>query len=36
MAFEGKGAYRISENREIQNPYMGSKMPTCGEIKEEL
>jgi hypothetical protein len=20
----------------IQNPYMGAKMPTCGEVKEEL
>ncbi len=36
MAFDGKGAYWISENRKIQNPYMGAKMPTCGEIKEEL
>lgn len=36
MAFDGKGAYWISETKEIQNPYMGDKMPTCGEIKEEL
>lgn len=36
MAFDGKGAYWISENREIQNPYFGDKMPKCGEIKEEL
>ena len=36
MAFDGKGAYWISDNREIKNPYMGGKMPTCGEIKEEL
>ena len=31
-----KGAYWISQNEEIQNPYMGSKMPRCGEIKERL
>jgi len=36
MAFDKKGAYWISENREIQNPYFGDKMPKCGEIKEEL
>jgi hypothetical protein len=36
MAFDGKGAYWISETKEIQNPYMGVKMPTCGKIKEEL
>ncbi|NDP22568.1 MAG: DUF3347 domain-containing protein [Paludibacter sp.] len=36
MAFDGKGAYWISESKVIQNPYMGAKMPTCGEIKEEL
>lgn len=36
MAFEGKGAYWISETKEIQNPYMGDKMPTCGKIKESL
>ena len=36
MAFAGKGAYRTSENREIQNPYFGDKMPKCGEKEEEL
>ncbi len=36
MAFDNKGAYWLSNSREIQNPYMGKKMPTCGEIKEEL
>ena len=36
MAFEGKGAYWISDSKIIQNPYLGKKMPTCGEIKEEL
>jgi len=36
MAFDGKGAYWISDSKTIQNPYMGAKMPTCGEVKEEL
>ena len=36
MAFDGKGAYWISDSKTIQNPYFGSKMPTCGEVKEEL
>ena len=36
MAFGGKGAYWISESKSIQNPYMATKMPTCGEVKEEL
>ena len=26
----------ISDSKSIQNPYLGSKMPTCGEVKEEL
>lgn len=36
MALDNKGAYWISDSKTIQNPYMGAKMPTCGEIKEEL
>ena len=36
MAFDGKGAYWISGSKTIQNPYFGSKMLTCGEVKEEL
>lgn len=36
MAFNGKGAYWISEEEAISNPYFGEKMPECGEIKEEL
>ena len=36
MAFDGKGAYWISDSKTIQNPYFGSKMPTCGKVKEEL
>ena len=36
MAFDGKGAYWIAETKEINNPYFGSKMLKCGEIKEIL
>ncbi|NQU80337.1 MAG: DUF3347 domain-containing protein [Bacteroidetes bacterium] len=36
MAFDNKGAYWISDSKVIQNPYLGAKMPACGEIKEEL
>jgi Cu(I)/Ag(I) efflux system membrane fusion protein len=36
MANNEKGAYWISENKEIRNPYFGDKMLTCGENKETL
>tara|TARA_R110001592_G_scaffold153736_1_gene382478 strand:+ start:2280 stop:2933 length:654 start_codon:yes stop_codon:yes gene_type:complete len=36
MANNNKGATWISEIEEINNPYMGSKMPTCGKIQQEL
>nr|WP_321409130.1 DUF3347 domain-containing protein [uncultured Carboxylicivirga sp.] len=36
MALDNKGAYWISDSKTIKNPYMGEKMLTCGEIKEEL
>ena len=31
-----KGAYWISETKEIKNPYLGKAMPTCGNITEEI
>ncbi|MGI8952235.1 MAG: DUF3347 domain-containing protein [Chitinophagaceae bacterium] len=31
-----KGATWLSETKEIKNPYLGGKMPTCGSVKEEL
>jgi hypothetical protein len=34
MANDSKGAIWISEAKEIQNPYQGSKMLTCGTIKK--
>jgi len=36
MYNDGKGANWLSETKEIQNPYLGKGMPTCGSIKEEL
>ncbi|WP_159451921.1 DUF3347 domain-containing protein [Hymenobacter roseosalivarius] len=36
MANEQKGAYWLSQTKEIRNPYMGQKMPTCGEVKQEI
>ena len=36
MANEGKGAIWISEVKESKNPYLGSKMPDCGSVKETI
>jgi hypothetical protein len=36
MYNDKKGANWLSETKEIKNPYMGSGMSTCGNIKEEL
>jgi hypothetical protein len=36
MYNNGKGAFWLSETKEIRNPYYGKEMPTCGTIKEEL
>ncbi len=36
MANDNKGAYWLSQTKEIRNPYMGKKMPNCGEVKAEL
>jgi membrane fusion protein, copper/silver efflux system len=34
MAFKDTGAYWLSGEKEIRNPYFGDKMLTCGEVKE--
>ncbi|MFD2202747.1 efflux RND transporter periplasmic adaptor subunit [Shivajiella indica] len=34
MAFRDKGAYWLSSEKEIRNPYFGDMMLTCGEVKE--
>ena len=36
MYSDGKGATWLSETKEIKNPYLGKKMPTCGSMKEEI
>ncbi len=36
MANDNKGAYWLSQTKEIRNPYQGQKMPKCGEVKKEL
>lgn len=34
MAFGDQGAFWLSEKKEITNPYFGSAMLTCGEVKQ--
>lgn len=36
MYNDKKGATWLSETKEIKNPYLGNKMPTCGIVKEEI
>ena len=36
MAFDNKGAYWLSAEKEIRNPYFGDRMLTCGSVKEEI
>lgn len=36
MAFNDKGAYWLSEQEEIRNPYFGDMMLTCGEVRETI
>lgn len=36
MAFNGEGAYWLSNDENIQNPYYGDEMLTCGTVEEEL
>jgi hypothetical protein len=36
MANKGKGAFWLSETKEIKNPYMGKAMLTSGSVKEEI
>lgn len=34
MAFKGKGAFWLTSDKTIRNPYYGTNMPNCGEITE--
>ena len=36
MANEGKGAYWLSKENKVKNPYYGKSMLTCGSVKETL
>lgn len=36
MAFNNEGAYWLSDQEKIRNPYFGHKMLTCGEVKEKV
>jgi len=36
MAGEGKGAIWLSEFKEIKNPFLGSKMLTCGSVQKQI
>jgi Cu(I)/Ag(I) efflux system membrane fusion protein len=36
MANDDKGGYWLSGEKEIKNPYFGSKMLKCGEVKQEI
>lgn len=36
MAFNNTGAYWLASEKDINNPYFGSKMLKCGMVKEEL
>ncbi|TVZ52163.1 DUF3347 domain-containing protein [Dokdonia sp. Hel_I_53] len=36
MAFDGKGAYWLSNSKEIRNPYFGDKMLKCGVVDIEI
>jgi hypothetical protein len=35
MAFDDKGAWWISDEREVVNPYFGEEMLNCGIVQEE-
>ena len=36
MAFNDQGAYWLSPNSDVKNPYFGKKMLTCGEVKDSI
>lgn len=36
MAFDNLGASWLSTEKEIQNPYFGDRMLTCGRVEKEL
>ncbi|MFX1705705.1 DUF3347 domain-containing protein [Chitinophaga sp. CC14] len=36
MYNDNKGALWLSEIKDVKNPYLGGKMPTCGSVKEVI
>jgi hypothetical protein len=36
MAFDDKGAFWLSDDKKVMNPYFGASMLRCGSVKEEL
>ena len=36
MANDGKGAFWLSQEDKVKNPYYGKQMLTCGSVKETL
>lgn len=36
MAFDGRGAEWLQDERDVRNPYYGSRMPDCGVVKGVL
>lgn len=36
MAFNNQGAYWMSRDPEVHNPYFGNKMPDCGNLEDSL
>ncbi|MGB4775613.1 MAG: DUF3347 domain-containing protein [Daejeonella sp.] len=36
MANNGEGAYWLSSENQVKNPYYGDEMLDCGEVKEEI
>ena len=34
MAFDDKGAFWLSDKKEIKNPYFGDKMLKCGKVTD--
>ena len=36
MAFDGKGAFWLSDSDEIRNPYFGDQMLKCGVVNKEI
>ncbi|AZI38787.1 DUF3347 domain-containing protein [Epilithonimonas vandammei] len=36
MYNDKKGAFWLSDSREVKNPYLGKEMLSCGEVQEEI